>query len=521
MYENLSEELEDSLVNAEKEGRLIDYYIEKESIFRNQGKYREIIDMSNWVENFTKATDVLLLAYDIRSSAYYFLGNYEAMFNDIEKSLEIPKDKDLLFRDGLSYMTLVDFHFRFNQMELTQFYLDKAKMIASQHNGSMKNIDDWKRLNYLIHLMQGQFYRFQKDWSRANSEYKKAEKYATDKRHISGLITQKFFLNKDKGEYGLADSVYREHLYPNNKLPFGAASRIQMEYVHLFLQTGKIETAKNELRKINPDSIPLIDKADLYALTSDIYVMENNYPLAYQYLHQAIHLKDSLDSEYQRVYAKHVSDRFEMRQMEKSLDKERLGNLRNIILIVILCSALIAAGVWVVIVISHHRKRKRDQLIAETNLGNRNAALTSAVLVADNYKNVCDDIRLILSSDFEAQQKITEIKKRLKESNNVVEPLHHISKTNDESMQEFMDKLRYVHPDLTNAELRMAQLIFMNISNKDIAEMQNRSLGTIKNQKYSLRKKIGINIPTEQYLKLLSAASPSELEELANRAKKK
>ncbi len=205
-----------------------------------------------------------------------------------------------------------------------------------------------------------------------------------------------------------------------------------------------------------------------------------------------------------------------MRQVQKSLDKERRENSRNILFIGLLVVALISTGIVVIIVIRRHRKRKRDQIIAETNLGNRNAALSSAVMVADSYKNICQDIKAILSSDESAAKKIADINLRLKESSTAIEPLHHVNNSNEEALQEFIDKLRYVHPNLTNAEMRMAQLVFMNISNKDIAELQKRSIGTIKNQKYSLRKKLGTDLPMETYLKQLSAASPSELEELAN-----
>ncbi len=364
-------------------------------------------------------------------------------------------------------------------------------------------------------------YRPQIDWDSAKSEYEEAKKYILGELHLKGLNTQKFFLYRDIGEYELSDSIYQHFLLNDNSVPFMNLGITRLEYVRLLINMGKTEKPKHELENIQPDSIHISSRPVLYELISYIYKLEENYSLAYYYLDKSIDLKDSLESEYKKVYATRVADRYEMKQVEKSLKKEKLDNLHNIIFIIILSIALIVAGVWIVIVIRRHRKRKRDQIIAESNLGNRTAALSSAVMLADNYKNICDDIKSILSLDKVPEQKISEIYKRLKESNYSIEPLHHVSNSNEESMREFIDRLRYVHPDLTNAELRMAQLIFLNISNKDIAEMQNRSLGTIKNQKYSLRKKLGTEIPMEQYLKQLSAASPSELEELASAAKKK
>ncbi|MBD5357885.1 MAG: hypothetical protein HDR88_12905 [Bacteroides sp.] len=522
IHEGLSKELEDSLIKAEKEGKLIQYYARKEEKLRDEGKYGDIINISNWIEKRLPKKDItnITLVYELRSSAYYLIGDYEAMFDDIEKSLDIPKDKNLLFRDGILYLWIMDFHLTFKRLDLAQKYLDKAKKIVSDHGTILDNEYGWKDLNYLIHLMQGQFYRFQKDWEAANSEYIQAEKYSISKRHKEGIITQKFFLYKDKGEYEVADSIYHVYILNNSHIPFLEIGNIRMEYIHLLLLTGKFEDAKTELKRLHPDSIHISDVPNLYALTSDIFEIDGKPTLAYYYLQKYIHLKDSLETEYKRTYTKQATDRFETRQIKKSLERERLENIRNITLIGVLIIVLIGIGILLIIIIRLHKKRKHEQAITENNLGNRNAALSSATMVADNYKNIYQDIKEILNSEESTTKKLTDISMRLKDSSISIEPLHHVNNSNEEVMQEFMDKLRYIHPNLTNAEMRMAQLVLMNISNKDIAELQNRSLGTIKNQKYSLRKKLGTDLPTEVYLKQLSAASPSELEELAIIAQK-
>lgn len=518
MYDGLSRELEDSLIKALREVNLRKYYVKKEAEFRNKGNYGDIVNMSNWIEDHLHKDNIegITLIYELRSAAYASIGDYEAMFDDIEKSLDIQKDDSLKFRDGVLYLWLLDFHVTNKQFDLAQQYLDKAKKIVFEHKDSVKINDGWKNLSFLIHLMQGQLFILNKYWDSAIHEFEEAGKYITGELHTQGLNILYFFLYKDKGDYYVADSIYQNGLKYKN-IPFINEGAVKIEYVKMLLNMGEIERAKSELGRINPDSIHINYRSSLLRLTSNIYELEENYKFAFHYLDKSIHLKDSLESEYKRVYARHAADRFEMRQVEKSLRKEKLENLRNVIFIIILGASLVSAGIWVAIVIRRNRKRKRDQIIAESKLANRSAALSSAVMMADNYKAICEDIKTIVCSNFDAEKKFTEINRLLKASNNPVEPLHHVSATNDETTQEFMDKLRYVHPDLTNAQLRMAQLIFMNISNKDIAEMQNLSIGTVKNQKSALRKKLGIEIPTEQYLKRLSVASPSELEDLAKK----
>lgn len=68
----------------------------------------------------------------------------------------------------------------------------------------------------------------------------------------------------------------------------------------------------------------------------------------------------------------------------------------------------------------------------------------------------------------------------------------------------FFDKLALAHPDLTKAELRMCGYILLNMSTKEIATLTNRSIRTVETIKYNLRKKLNIEIPTEQYLRHFS-----------------
>lgn len=522
VIEGPGKQLEDSLIIAEKEGRLMDFYIDKEYKFRRQGKYAEIINMSNWVEKRISKDDIsgITLIFELRSSAFCSIGDYDSMFDDIEKSLEIPKPDKLKFRDGVLFLWLADFHSMFNQFSLAQQYINKAKGIISQCKDSTSFNKGWRDLQYMIHLGQGQLYMIQEKWDSAEGEFRMSRNFAVSEQQQIGVSRYDFFLAKYKGDFATADSIY-QNVISKHHIPYLDLGPVRIEYIRLLLDMGNIEKAKEEIRNMVPDSIHIKDRATVLAFIGYMHELDGNYKLANQYLEKSIHLKDSLDKEYEHAYAKHVIDRFEMRQVEKSLQKERSENLRNIILIIILCIALAGVSIWVVIVVRRHRKRKRDHLIAESSLGNRNAALSSAVMMADNYKNVCENIKSILNSNESDARKIAEINRSLKESNHTVEPLHNVHNSNDETMQEFLDKLRYVHPDLTNAELRMAQMIFMNISNKDIAELQKRSLGTIKNQKYSLRKKLGTEMPMEQYLKLISAASNSELEQMANAAGKK
>lgn len=515
----LPEAIRDSLEATRKSGTLMEYYLDKESELRDKGEFTAIIEMSDLVEKMLPADDLpdLLLLYGLRAACNSETGDYRAMFADIEKTLETSKDPALAFNDAYVYLWIMDFHLKFDRLELGRQYLDRAKSIARRKRKPGAYDRKWRNLDFQIHFLQGHLHRIRKNFKAAEREFDEARKYILDERQENGLNVERFYLHNDKGEYTLSDSVYGNYL-EGRAINSLLEQDLAFERIRLLLKRGETAEAARLLGAMDPARLDPTSRVTRYGLMSEIYASEKNYPLAYECLAKSDELRDSLESVYQKAATGYMADRFEMNMVENSLKKERRENIRHIIFITLLCLALAGAGIWVAVMIRRHRRRKRDQLIAESSLGNRNAALSSAVMVADSYKKVCEEIKTILSTDRSPAEKLTEISARLKDSSGFITPLHQVSATNGDAMQEFVDKLRYVHPDLTNAEMRMAQLVVMNISNKDIAELQNRSLGTIKNQKYSLRKKLGTSMPMETYLRQLSAASAGELEALAEAA---
>lgn len=80
--------------------------------------------------------------------------------------------------------------------------------------------------------------------------------------------------------------------------------------------------------------------------------------------------------------------------------------------------------------------------------------------------------------------------------------------------QKFFDNLHKLHPSLTPSETRMCAFILTGLTVKEIAILTNRSSRTIESIRYTLRKKLGINCPTESYMRYLSALSTEECDRL-------
>lgn len=62
----------------------------------------------------------------------------------------------------------------------------------------------------------------------------------------------------------------------------------------------------------------------------------------------------------------------------------------------------------------------------------------------------------------------------------------------DKAYNQFILKLKQEHPDLTATEIRLAAYIRMNLTTKEICEFMNKTQRAIENDRYRLRKKIGL-----------------------------
>mgnify|MGYP006293167799 FL=1 len=131
-------------------------------------------------------------------------------------------------------------------------------------------------------------------------------------------------------------------------------------------------------------------------------------------------------------------------------------------------------------------------------------------LELQNNELIASSLHIAQLKDF--SQEISDRLKALKptvkkqthtELENIIELLN--QKINDEQVWQdfdrrfkelnkpFINKLIHDCPDLTQAELRICMLLYLNLTSKEIAQMTNRSLRTVENLRYRIRNKLKID----------------------------
>lgn len=494
-------------------------FVEAQAHFE-YGDYTGALALCDSIEKLTVPGDVSTRCrlLDHRSRAYLHINNYIGMFGDIEELFAMPKPDSLLYREAAAYVQLADFHATFQRFENASKYIDKAEETLRKYQSGSSSQFWINDIAFMIHMGRAQLHDRSNDYDTALKEITIASRHAHDNGKRTSLKSVEAQILWHIGEINRSDSIYRS-IECNIDLTYDHRNSAMMSHIWLLLNSGRINDAVDVMARLRKNGVHPHILPDLYATESEIERHRGNFELAYDLLHRSVEMDDSITMAYISTVSKDAADSFEMRQMERSLDKQRHIGRRKTIVITILIGLLITAGAVTWIAVRRHHERKRAQELAEASLGNRNAELLSQAMRNDGYSQSLQVIGDILGSNHDDRAKLRRIKECLQFAGNQPLPRHIGNSSDRPADLDFIDRLQRVHPNLTNAQIRMATMVLMNLSNKDIASAQDISVNTVKCTKNMLRKKLGITEPTEEYLRRLSAASPAELDDMAQAAK--
>ncbi len=136
------------------------------------------------------------------------------------------------------------------------------------------------------------------------------------------------------------------------------------------------------------------------------------------------------------------------------------------------------------------------------NMIRRQSAL---LLRLAHLESALDGLKRSLSNDGIDSVKREELLRKLQDISGKENMWELFSMQFEQSNSRFLDLLSRRHPELTKSEKRICAFMLINLSTKEIAGLLDRSPRTIDVTKYNIRKKLGIEMPTEEYLKNLAS----------------
>lgn len=279
---------------------------------------------------------------------------------------------------------------------------------------------------------------------------------------------------------------------------------------------------------------------DAYRTMATIYLKEENYQLTYQYYQHYAQIKDTLYNTKSVVEIARLRQNYESERqaqkialLERDKQLQRISNYMLIGGLILLLSISVLIFYWQRTKIEKNRELlKQNQRIYETQqelieveltntqlneqklkielenkrlkeqqlqytLETQNKSLTSHALLIIQKNKMLDQINEKLTEIIQTNGRDT--KKRLKDLKNLIGDGFSFDKewkefkvVFEQVHEDFFEKLKANHSDLTSSETRLCALLKLNLSSKDIATIMGISQDSLRIARYRLRKKLAL-----------------------------
>lgn len=482
------------------------------------------------LESFLKANSFLLkeeqgpeiksyLAenYTDLASIYQSIENEQTALVCINKALQLAKDIDSYWEIGEAYDFLSSFYFEEKSYDLSRKYIDSAKVVYEKVD-NIDGIHSLQKTNAAIHLKEKNFdkaialYKQNLDVDRLDSlAYILTDDY---------IFLSKAYMEQEKIEMSkvyLDSASFQAEISENPVNLFDVAS----QKAKIFIKEGNSRNAISILKKVLSD--PNINdykesQKELYKQLYEVLEQNNNTIDAYTYLKKHSHLNDSLQDVIKQNKFNVLQSEFNYNELSSKLEArdaqlkvsetEQQRAQERTYFSVGLLLLLVAFFIYTLFRQKKLEKIKREGLIAKQEvLAVKQQALDNEV----KFKNKqITDFAIHISEKNDLLENIKKKLKNVKAINEthkgiVNETIHYINSDiehNKEKIQlyqqvdatndSFRAKLDELYTNLNDKEKKVATMLRLGQTSKQIALQLGISAASVDNYRYNLRKKMEI-----------------------------
>ena len=256
------------------------------------------------------------------------------------------------------------------------------------------------------------------------------------------------------------------------------------------------------------------------------YYWKDRFEPALEWYQRFRQFNDSVNSAKQREQISFYTDRFEAAEKEKQIirlkSESEIDRLKRNRLIGILSTILLIGGMLIVFLVNRNRRNRKmyDKEKSLADAQQRESELKLELLEKDldmkKQELASGMLQIAKKNDF-LNGLQAEIKERIAPGDPAVKRIQRRIQEEisaEEEWDSFISSFRDVHPSymkklsdvskgLSKSETRLACLLKINLSSKEIANMLNISGEGIKKARYRLRKKLGLETDTDLHAYLL------------------
>jgi len=484
--------------------------------YKNKGEQDKALPYARKaLENFRIAGDSLRLAWvlDNISNIYLQKGDYKTSLNYTLQSLRIFEKLNSPYDIALANSNIAVLYGHMQKYDLEKKQLFKVLQYVRQTGDKYFEAETYNNLGS-SYLNSGQIDSAYYYHTEALQFYKQAKVpsgIAISHQNL-GLIS----IEKKEWEKGIAQLQKAYELFKeldSKKDLVDTANNLATALMH----TGDLQGAKQylkEARNLNAQ----IQYADLQLKTlknfSEFYRKNRQYDSAFVYQNRYYQLKDSLNNIQAQKQIAELEKKYQSEKKEKQINllknekKWQQIRMRNL--------SIFSGSILLLMLASGYlffQKRKKEKALAllekekislqnrqleqELNFVKRQLA-AYAINIMHRNKMLNHFLKILSDSEktkdaIQLKKLISKLKKDIKQTLNADLQWEKFEGIFAKINPGFIKKFGALSPQITENDFRMASLIKLGMSNKEIASVFNISPQSVKNNMYRLKKKIGLD----------------------------
>lgn len=520
--ENIDPELRiiwyDSLLNLSCPDR-IEIQLRKISLLREAGYLDKACQLSERLlkENRNMPENQMLPALFMKYNTLADRRDYIGAMGGYAKIMSMKKPDSLKYWDIKTGFSIFSIYSALNDNVKAKEWLRKTETMLSSYPLTAAFREDAEAR---VHGSRAALLIADNQLDSAYKEVKAVRELARDDVTKVGALLQTAQIYLAKGQIPAA----RQYLEKALKINIGGNMRRTLIYMmaQCCIREKKFGEALAVLDSYPRNTVKVNSTGNMrayYIVRGQAYAGDKNLVLAYNSLDSALVAADTIIANMTRHQAINAEKLIET-EKELTYEKSKVKNL-SVWLTVLLVGLSALGGASLILLLTNLRLRKRlseqhsivnkaridshnSQLVRERiveNEDNMNRRQTSLLLRLAHLESALDGLKKKLVSDDLDKQARESMVRQIQEINGKEKMWELFSMQFEMTNRKFLDLLSERHPALTKSEKRICAFMLINLSTKEIAELLGRSPRTVDVTKYNIRKKLGITISTEEYLR--------------------
>lgn len=520
--ENIDPELRiiwyDSLLNLSCPDR-IEIQLRKISLLREAGYLDKACQLSERLlkENRNMPENQMLPALFMKYNTLADRRDYIGAMGGYAKIMSMKKPDSLKYWDIKTGFSIFSIYSALNDNVKAKEWLRKTETMLSSYPLTAAFREDAEAR---VHGSRAALLIADNQLDSAYKEVKAVRELARDDVTKVGALLQTAQIYLAKGQIPAA----RQYLEKALKINIGGNMRRTLIYMmaQCCIREKKFGEALAVLDSYPRNTVKVNSTGNMrayYIVRGQAYAGDKNLVLAYNSLDSALVAADTIIANMTRHQAINAEKLIET-EKELTYEKGKVKDL-SVWLTVLLVGLSALGGASLILLLTNLRLRKRlseqhsivnkaridshnSQIVRERiveNEDNMNRRQTSLLLRLAHLESALDGLKKKLVSDDLDKQARESMVRQIQEINGKEKMWELFSMQFEMTNRKFLDLLSERHPALTKSEKRICAFMLINLSTKEIAELLGRSPRTVDVTKYNIRKKLGITISTEEYLR--------------------